>query len=911
MVAQDPAKEKEKGDSRAATLSDADKKKLEKENELSEEDLKLQTELNMLVERLSQGRPELQKPAIESLRNMIRSSTTSMTSVPKPLKFLRPHYQTIIDVFDKMPDNDTKKTAASVLSVMAMTMSSTRESIKYKILATEEDIGAWGHEYVRHLAGEVTQEWNDETRDITDNKRAATLASLARQIVKYFMEHNAEPEGCDLLMEMDQLALLPEFVDAHSYNKVCLYLISCVPYVADPEDSNLLKTAISLYHKNNQYTEAVRLAIRLNDMKIINDLFTSCPDRSVKKQIAFILAHSQVYLDLDESSDGYDELMEIMSNSHLNTNHLALARELDIAEPKNPEDVYKTHLEQHRSIYTGGSGLDTAKQNLASAFVNGFLNCGFGTDKMFAEDANKWIYKNKEHGMLSATASLGLILLWDVEGGLTQIDKFLYSQDEYIKSGSLLACGIVNARIRNECDPARALLSEHLINKSNIIRTGAVVGLSLAYAGTNRADIIEVLLPVLDDEQSSLEVRCLAAVSLGLIAVGSCNAEIAEAILHCLLARSTLELKDPMAKLMALALGLLHLGQQERVETIRATLQALEDPFKSLAVIFLDGCAYAGTGNVLKIQQFLHVCSEHSEQIKKEETDDKKSGDKKDEAAEKEKEKKKEEAQDRGMQQAAAALGIAMIAMGEDIGNEMSLRSFGHLLRYGDPLLRRAVPLALGLLSVSNPKLNVMDTLSKFSHDNDSEVASNSVFSMGLIGAGTNNARLATMLRNLAVYHTKDANSLFMVRIAQGLLHMGKGTHSLSPQYSDRFLVSRASLAGLLIVLTSCLDIKSTILGKHHYLLYYLVPAIQSRMLVCFDEDLKPITASVRVGTAVDIVGQAGRPKAITGFQTHTTPVLLNYGERAELATDDYVPLTSVLEGFVVLRKRSTDTEMA
>ena len=57
-------------------------------------------------------------------------------------------------------------------------------------------------------------------------------------------------------------------------------------------------------------------------------------------------------------------------------------------------------------------------------------------------------------------------------------------------------------------------------------------------------------------------------------------------------------------------------------------------------------------------------------------------------------------------------------------------------LRYGDPALRRAIPLALGLLSVSNPKLPVMDTLSKFSHDNDSEVASNSVFGMGLIGAG-------------------------------------------------------------------------------------------------------------------------------------------------------------------------------
>lgn len=50
------------------------------------------------------------------------------------------------------------------------------------------------------------------------------------------------------------------------------------------------------------------------------------------------------------------------------------------------------------SLYTG-AGLDSARQNLAAAFVNGFLNCGFGTDKMFAEDGNKWIYKNKEHGM--------------------------------------------------------------------------------------------------------------------------------------------------------------------------------------------------------------------------------------------------------------------------------------------------------------------------------------------------------------------------------------------------------------------------------------------------------------------------------------------------------------------------------
>lgn len=57
-------------------------------------------------------------------------------------------------------------------------------------------------------------------------------------------------------------------------------------------------------------------------------------------------------------------------------------------------------------------------------------------------------------------------------------------------------------------------------------------------------------------------------------------------------------------------------------------------------------------------------------------------------------------------------------------------------LRYGEPTLRRAVPLALALISVSNPRLNILDTLSKFSHDADPEVAHNSIFAMGMVGSG-------------------------------------------------------------------------------------------------------------------------------------------------------------------------------
>lgn len=92
-------------------------------------------------------------------------------------------------------------------------------------------------------------------------------------------------------------------------------------------------------------------------------------------------------------------------------------------------------------------------------------------------------------------------------------------------------------------------------------------------------------------------------------------------------------------------------------------------------------------------------------------------------------------------------------------------------------------------------------------------------------------------------------------------------------------------------------------MGSGHYFLYYLVPSMFPRFLITLKEDLTALATTVRVGQAVDTVGQAGRPKTITGFQTHTTPVLMAYTERAELATEEFLPLSSVLEGFVILKK--------
>lgn len=73
------------------------KKKLKKSEEdkdadLSDEDLELKKNLELMVQRIREGDPALQAAALESISTEIRSATTSMTSVPKPLKFLRSHF---------------------------------------------------------------------------------------------------------------------------------------------------------------------------------------------------------------------------------------------------------------------------------------------------------------------------------------------------------------------------------------------------------------------------------------------------------------------------------------------------------------------------------------------------------------------------------------------------------------------------------------------------------------------------------------------------------------------------------------------------------------------------------------------------------------------------------------------------
>jgi len=54
---------------------------------------------------------------------------------------------------------------------------------------------------------------------------------------------------------------------------------------------------------------------------------------------------------------------------------------------------------------------------------------------------------------------------------------------------------------------------------------------------------------------------------------------------------------------------------------------------------------------------------------------------------------------------------------------------------------------------VSNPDVKTLDLLNKLAYDTDVNVAMSAIFALGLVGAGTNNSKLAGNLRYLASYY--------------------------------------------------------------------------------------------------------------------------------------------------------------
>lgn len=186
-----------------------------------------------------------------------------------------------------------------------------------------------------------------------------------------------------------------------------------------------------------------------------------------------------------------------------------------------------------------------------------------------------------------------------------------------------------------------------------------------AYAGSARQDILEILVPVIVADTTPMDVCAITCLTIGLVYVGTADEEISTTIIEAFTERTDTELNDSVARMMCLGMGLLYFGTGEEVETILQVVETIEHPIKEYLSRTVETCAYMGTGSVLQVQKLLSLCGEHHDN----EENEKGKEEKKDEKEEEDQSKKWKQAS-----QGVGVLGLAMVAIGEPLGLDMTLR---------------------------------------------------------------------------------------------------------------------------------------------------------------------------------------------------------------------------------------------
>ncbi len=100
------------------------------------------------------------------------------------------------------------------------------------------------------------------------------MIDLVDIIVPYFIDNNAEHDAIDLLLIVDKLENITQYVTGDNFAKVYMYLSAVCGYSTDQDE--LVKILTILYDlalKLSEYTIALRMAIKLDDHDKIKNVF--------------------------------------------------------------------------------------------------------------------------------------------------------------------------------------------------------------------------------------------------------------------------------------------------------------------------------------------------------------------------------------------------------------------------------------------------------------------------------------------------------------------------------------------------------------------------------------------------------------------------------------------------------------
>lgn len=134
LAAETESKKADDGKNKAKKKKTDNPDIIEDDNAMSEEDRELKERLETCVSTLINEKSEasvttqIRLKALDVIVTELRGATSSMTSVPKPLKFLRPKFETLKDYYETIGEGTDAEVIflrarlGDVLAVLAMTL---------------------------------------------------------------------------------------------------------------------------------------------------------------------------------------------------------------------------------------------------------------------------------------------------------------------------------------------------------------------------------------------------------------------------------------------------------------------------------------------------------------------------------------------------------------------------------------------------------------------------------------------------------------------------------------------------------------------------------------------------------------------------------------------------------------------
>jgi 26S proteasome regulatory subunit N1 len=799
-----------------------------------------QENLNIILDSLKSGNNDIVHNALNMLIDMVKSSHTGSISTFS-FQILMDKKDVLLELCEKLSVDDSRR-IHDIISAVSI-MGDDEELLRHRISGNIIPLKEWGHLYVKKLIGcIIDSKLNKNEVDINET------IEVSKSCIDFLFKNNLEFDAIDFLLEIEDISTVLGYVEEHNYKRIILYLEEMASFY------ELYEILNKIYLKMNDYT---RYIVHIIDNGYYDDAIEfveNIKEEKIKLQLLYILGRLNIYYetkDLQERS--------ILSNSHVKDIYRSVIKIYELDSEKSKSSTLRK-LRYDKDL----KGMQQNSFNPITV-CNGFINLGYGQDSIFFPQEGdetsgieyQTILDSNIPELITIIGSVGCIEFWNPTKVLEILQEHIFGEFSLKRTGSLLALALSSSKIWDENQTILSLLTNNLQSGDPIHVIPTLLSIQTIYCNTSEEDLKVLITPLLYSD--NIEISSFAAFTLGSLFVGTADDELISIFLQMYIEKE--EYSDShFFKLIMLGLALLFYRRPD----IECCLETMETNYAKHGSLLIKGFQHIKSGDTQVIETIL------SEAF---------SGD------------------TDALLESIALLSCTLVCVGDELASQMMSRICTSSLLLESPHLKSVLPLCYSLLYPSTPHSAVIDVLERNIHAGDANVVIPSLYALGIVGGGTVSGRIQKVIDSQYSQHYKDLKVSTMLRISNGLLSLGKGLSSISFLMYDKSCIVPKNFIGLFTTTFLMLDpFSSPLINGHTYLFYLLNQSFTPKYVYTKDN------INIRIGIPVNTVGVVGDPRRISSMQTHSTPVILNCTEKAEIDEKSYTPY---IEDVVILKNEN------